>query len=326
MNVLIVDDSPLMRAMLASALTPTGAAVTAPATLDDARTLLGMPGGVTDVDVLLLDLVMPDTDGLTFLRELRAHPHLEDLSVIMVTAMQEEDRLDEAFAAGANDYVTKPVRPGALCARASSAARLTRALRSRREREAELKMLNDRLADLNAQLETLSLTDGLTGISNRRAFDQGYERALALHTRTGLPVTLLLLDIDHFKRYNDTLGHPAGDACLQQVARVVRSQVNRAADVVARYGGEEFAVLLLDTHLQGGRCVADRILAALRDAAIPHPAHPLGQVTVSIGVAGHGLSGMVSLKDAADEALYRAKAAGRARAVVWGETDAAPAT
>ena len=127
LHVLIVDDSALMRAMLRQALRDLGARVEAPATLDGAREALGLRGGHTDGDVLLLDLVMPGTDGLTFLRELRAHAHLQDLSVIMVTALQQDDRLDEAFAAGANDYVTKPVRPTVLCARTLHAARLTRA-------------------------------------------------------------------------------------------------------------------------------------------------------------------------------------------------------
>lgn len=324
MNVLIVDDSALMRAMLTQALAPTGAAVRAPGTLDEARAALGMTGDdPAGVDVLLLDLIMPGTDGLTFLRELRGHPHLEDLSVIMVTAVQEEEQLDAAFQAGATDYVTKPIRPAALCARTTSAARLTRALRSRREREAELLVLNGRLNALNDQLELLSQTDALTGIANRRAFDAQYGHALALHARSQLPVTLLMIDIDHFKGYNDALGHPAGDACLQQVARTLRACAPRSTDLVARYGGEEFAALLLDTDREGGQTVALRIREALAELRLPHPRHPLGFVTVSVGVAeaadlsGPDVQAGVTLKDAADRALYHAKASGRNRAETW---------
>ncbi|GAA0514909.1 diguanylate cyclase [Deinococcus depolymerans] len=328
MNVLIIDDSALMRAMLTQALAPTGAFIRAPGTLDEARLALGMtgdPDGTHEdgVDVLLLDLIMPGTDGLTFLRELRAHPHLEDLSVIMVTAVQEEEQLDAAFQAGATDYVTKPIRPAALCARTTSAARLTRALRSRREREAELLVLNGRLNALNDQLETLSQTDALTGIANRRAFDAQYAHALALHARSQLPVTLLMIDIDHFKWFNDALGHPAGDACLQQVARTLRACAPRSTDLVARYGGEEFAALLLDTDRAGGETVAGRIREALGALGLPHPRHPLGVVTVSIGVADaadlseEDTRAGVGLKDAADRALYHAKASGRNRAETW---------
>lgn len=317
LHVLIVDDSALMRAMLRQSLQGLGARVEAPATLDGAREALGLPGGHTDVDVLLLDLVMPGTDGLTFLRELRAHAHLQDLSVIMVTALQEDDRLDEAFAAGANDYVTKPVRPTVLCARTLHAARLTRALRARREREAQLELMTASLRSLNEQLTELSVTDGLTGIANRRAFDAHLDRALSLHARSGLSVTLIMLDIDHFKRYNDTLGHPAGDACLQEVAALLRDCTPRRTDLTARYGGEEFALLLLDTDLTGGLTVARRVISALAERRLPHPGHPLGYVTVSLGVACTELTGEVPLREAADQALYRAKHAGRNGAFAW---------
>lgn len=326
LHVLIVDDSALMRAMLRQALRDLGARVEAPATLDEAREALGLRGGHTDVDVLLLDLVMPGTDGLTFLRELRAHAHLQDLSVVMVTALQEDDRLDEAFAAGANDYVTKPVRPTVLCARTLHAARLTRALRARREREAQLEHLTGSLRALNDQLTALSVTDALTGLANRRAFDAHLTRALALHARSGLNVTLIMLDIDHFKRYNDALGHPAGDECLREVATLLRDCTPRRTDLTARYGGEEFALLLLDTDLAGGLTVARRVVSALTARRLPHPGSPLGFVTVSLGVACTADTPDLPLAEAADQALYRAKQAGRHRALAWTPAPDGPVT
>ncbi|THF86979.1 diguanylate cyclase [Deinococcus sp. KSM4-11] len=318
LNVLIIDDSAVVRLMLSRALEPLGAQVTCPASLADARERLGMTGtGAADVDVVLLDQVMPEMDGVSFLRELRAYPHLQELSVIMVTGVQDEAQLEVAFAAGAMDYVTKPCPPATLRARTKSGARLTRALRASRERALELQEVNAQLADLNGQLQALSMTDALTGLANRRAFDLAFDQALAHHARSGLGVALLMIDIDHFKRYNDALGHPAGDACLHQVAMVLRGGVRRSTDLVARYGGEEFAALLSDTDAQGAAVVGERILHRLKHEAFVHPDHPLGRVTVSIGVAALPDAADHGLKDAADQALYRAKAKGRNAAVTW---------
>lgn len=318
LHVLIVDDSVVVRLMLTRALVPLGAQVRCPASLPEAREHLGMTGtGQSTVDVVLLDQVMPEMDGVSFLREMRTHPHLHEVSVIMVTAVQDEAQLEEAFAAGAMDYVTKPCPPATLRARTSSGARLTRALRASRERALELQSANAQLADLNAQLSSLSMTDALTGLANRRAFDRAYDYALAQHTRSGMSVALLMIDIDHFKRYNDSLGHPAGDRCLQQVAAVLRGCVRRSTDLVARYGGEEFAALLTDTDAAGAAAVGERILLRLTEERLLHPAHPLGYVTVSIGLAALPGTGPHGLKDASDQALYRAKATGRNRAVTW---------
>ncbi|WP_380102763.1 GGDEF domain-containing protein [Deinococcus rufus] len=318
LRVLIVDDSVVVRLMLTRALEPLGAQVRCPASLAEARELLGMTGHAPPaVDVVLLDQVMPEMDGVSFLREMRTHAHLQELSVIMVTAVQDEAQLEVAFAAGAMDYVTKPCPPATLRARTSSGARLTRALRASRERALELQSANAQLADLNAQLSSLSMTDALTGLANRRAFDRAYDYALAQHTRSGMSVALLMVDIDHFKRYNDALGHPAGDRCLQQVAAALRGCVRRSTDVVARYGGEEFAALLTDTDLPGAAAVGQRILRRLTEEHILHPEHPLGHVTVSIGVAALPDAQQHGLKDAADHALYRAKATGRNRTVMW---------
>ncbi|NTY02564.1 diguanylate cyclase [Deinococcus sp. JMULE3] len=306
MNILVIDDSALIRAILTRTLSPIGA-VHAPGDLQGARDLLGFRSGACDMDVVLLDLEMPELDGLSFLRDLRAQPHLADLSVIMVTSTQETERLDDAFAAGANDYVTKPAHDNVLRARTLNAARLTRALRAAKDRERDL-------AAANAQLAHLSLTDALTGLANRRAFDTQYEQALALAQRSARPTTLIMADIDHFKRYNDALGHPAGDECLRRVADVLRASCQRRTDLASRYGGEEFALLLLDTDPRGAHEVAGRIHAALEAAAIPHPDHPLGRVTLSLGLAS---TAAPDLKDAADEALYRAKARGRNRTEEW---------
>lgn len=182
------------------------------------------------------------------------------------------------------------------------------------------------LETLNAQLEALSLTDGLTGVANRRQFNQTLATEWARGLRQRQPLALLMIDLDHFKAYNDRLGHPEGDACLRAVAQILSACLRQPVEKLARYGGEEFAVLLADADAQAGARVAQRCLDAMRAAALPHPTSPLGpHVTLSIGVAsqvpepGHLLEQLVQ---AADAALYEAKQQGRARHVVARANDA----
>ncbi|HTX58819.1 MAG TPA: diguanylate cyclase [Verrucomicrobiae bacterium] len=169
------------------------------------------------------------------------------------------------------------------------------------------------------QLQTFALRDALTGVANRRTFDQRLRDDWSRAQREGCPLALLVLDVDWFKRFNDTYGHIAGDACLNQVARAAQSCIVRESDLFARYGGEEFTAILWSTDAEGAAIVAERILAAVRALDIPHAESPLGRVTVSIGVAsvtaGAG-AGPPSLVQAADRAMYGAKAAGRDRVVV----------
>ncbi len=179
----------------------------------------------------------------------------------------------------------------------------------------------------NAELERLALTDGLTRLANRRALDQAVEREWRRAEREDRPLAAVILDIDHFKAFNDTCGHPAGDACLQLVALCLGRHLHRAGDLAARYGGEEFALLLPDTGLDGALAVAEDIRRGVADLAHPHPGAPLGHLTVSLGVAcrrpgSDGLPG--GLLEQADRALYRAKAGGRNRVAV-NEEEAADA-
>lgn len=177
-----------------------------------------------------------------------------------------------------------------------------------------------RLSELNRQLEALARLDGLTGLMNRRAFDETLEAELRRSARTGAPLSLLLIDVDHFKAFNDAYGHPAGDACLKSIAEVLSSSVHRPLDRCARYGGEEFALILPETPADGALRVAEAIREGLRAAGIPHAGSAYGVVTISIGAAtlSGGNSGAVveDLLGSADAALYEAKAAGRNRVVV----------
>lgn len=190
---------------------------------------------------------------------------------------------------------------------------------SERLLEARVAERTEALQQLNQQLEVLSSTDALTGLANRRRFDDTLEREWQRAIRDGRPLALALLDVDWFKKYNDQLGHPAGDACLRRVAQVLASQVCRSGDLVARFGGEEFVFLAPATSGADALNLAQRICDALQALALPHPGSELGCVTLSVGVAAE-LPTQGSTPDGllkrADDALYRAKAQGRNRALL----------
>ncbi|MCO8160928.1 sensor domain-containing diguanylate cyclase [Pseudomonas sp. LJDD11] len=192
---------------------------------------------------------------------------------------------------------------------------LLRHIKRRIESESELLIARQQLLSSNEKLEQLALQDPLTGLANRRCFDERLLMESSRAQRNGTTLGLLLVDIDFFKRFNDSLGHVAGDQCLQAVGQTIGGCVRRATDLAARYGGEELALILPDTDSQGVSEVAALILQRLEALSIPHPASPYGRVSVSIGMAcfnGQQLADG-SIVEAADEALYRAKAQGRNR-------------
>ena len=172
------------------------------------------------------------------------------------------------------------------------------------------------VGDKTAALEKLARTDALTGLPNRRAFDQALAQQWAAN---GRPLSLLMIDIDHFKSYNDTLGHPAGDRCLSTVGRLLAGAARHPADMAARIGGEEFAILLPGTSMEAARTVAQRIRDELQQRGLPHPASPIGPLlTVSIGIAQKTakMADPEALTDVADHALYEAKHWGRNQIVL----------
>lgn len=182
------------------------------------------------------------------------------------------------------------------------------------------------LSDANGRLELQASTDGLTGISNRRAFDRLFDQEWRRHERAGLPLSVLLIDADFFKQYNDEFGHLAGDDCLRSIARTIQSCAHRCGDVVSRYGGEEFAVILPQTGEQGAGRIAEEIRVRVESLRLPHPRSEVGPfVTVSIGttsaIPSRGRSHLEFLQDA-DIALYRAKASGRNETVHIGTVTA----
>lgn len=312
-RILVVDDSALMRSMLVKMLKNVGYAdVLTAASGAQAFELLG----VTDdsnpaaIELILMDLMLPDTDGIEAIRTLATYERLSTLPVIMVTAMQDSETLRGAFEVGATDYITKPINEIELLARVGAALRLKREIDRREKIQKELEAANDRL-------KQISLTDGLTGLANRRHFDQVLQQEWGRAVRNRTPLSLILADVDHFKRFNDTYGHQEGDSCLTVVAAALGECANRSSDLAARYGGEEFALILPDTDIAGARAVGECLLANVTARAIPHGASAVGPiVSVSAGVASLIPSADLSARAliaAADQALYQAKEAGRGR-------------
>ncbi|MBA4176709.1 MAG: hypothetical protein C0505_09125 [Leptothrix sp. (in: Bacteria)] len=219
--------------------------------------------------------------------------------------------------------VEQRLSDGSLLAHSVDVSDLMAAQAESARREKALTELNARLDAMNVELAHLSETDALTGLANRRHFDRRLAEECARAARHGLPLALLMFDVDYFKRYNDCHGHPAGDATLRRVAELLRSTARRPTDVVARIGGEEFAMLLLHPAAGEAQTQADRCLSAMDAAMLPHGDSPVaGHVTLSIGgvQVGQAEAGLDTehLWAGADAALYQAKRAGRRRAVVRG--------
>lgn len=248
-------------------------------------------------DLILLDVVMDDVDGHEVCRRLKADPVTQGIPIIFITAQQRDS--DEALGLelGAVDFISKPINP--IIVRARVRTHLT------------LKLQND-------LLRSMALMDGLTGVANRRKFDEDILAAWRQCFREQKPLSLIMADVDFFKRYNDRYGHQAGDGCLKSVAQVLFETVRRPYDLVARYGGEEFACVLPNTGLSGAVEIAEKMQERVRALGIEHSASDVDRVvTISLGVATLTPSGDLefqTLIEAADKQLYEAKKAGRARA------------
>ncbi len=313
MRVLLVDDQLIIveavRRMLAGqpdiefhAVTDAGTAVAA------ARTLRPT--------VILQDLVMPGFDGFQLIEAYRADASLREVPVIVLPSKDEPKLKAHGFVVGANDYLVKLPDQLEILARIRHHSRgYIKGL----ERDAALRALHDsqeQLARANAELQKLAALDSLTGIANRRRFDEALHVEWQRCWRQRTPLALLLCDVDSFKQYNDTFGHPAGDLCLKKTAGILTGQLKRPADLAARYGGEEFAILLPATDLAGALQLAEACRAQLEHLALPHPQAQAGggRVTMSIGVAcmvPDENNSMEQLVAEADSALYEAKRGGR---------------
>ncbi|MDP9045336.1 MAG: diguanylate cyclase [Pseudomonadota bacterium] len=306
LTILVVDDESSVRAHLAALLDLAGHRVIEAHNANWALELFERH----QPDLVLLDVVMPAQDGYWLARQLRERETGKWTPIIFLSGRDHEDDLARGIEAGGDDYLVKPISATVLAAK-------MRAMRRLMAMQGRLLELSAQLRASNQRLQHLSEHDPLTRLLNRRGFDERLASALSMSRRTHLPLTLMLCDLDHFKAYNDNLGHTAGDACLRRVGELIRQMCRRPGDQAARYGGEEFALILPDTPKSGAMTLARAMQRVFEQAAIAHPGSPIsGLVTLSGGIttcipqADTTLEGMLMR---ADEALYVAKAKGRNR-------------
>jgi diguanylate cyclase (GGDEF)-like protein len=309
MSILIVDSAPHDLERLKTILSGWNV-VTAQSCAEALRTLAR-----GRVDLVLVDLRAPGLDALELCRHIRSCPGVGDTPVVILLAAAERGYLGQAYEAGACDYIMTPLDPVEVVARVRSVLRTKEEIDRRRARENQLEIRNRELQAVNQELLQLSLVDPVTGVANRRQFNEMMDRAWRSAARHQFEIGLILMDIDFFKGYNDHLGHPAGDDCLRRVANELAAGLLRPDDFLGRYGGEEFAVILPRTDLAGAAVVADRLRSNVESLGILHPASPAaGYVTISQGLAcalPAPASAPSSLIALADEALYEAKRCGR---------------
>ena len=245
-------------------------------------------------DLILLDIMMPDMDGYEVCKRIKADTQTMHIPIIFITAMSDADDEYRGFELGGADYITKPFNPRLVRARVESQLRLKRK------------------TDL---LEKLSSIDGLTEIPNRRQFDETLSNEWARARRAQSNISLILIDIDFFKQYNDHYGHAAGDKCLQKVAKTLKHSLKRPSDFVARYGGEEFVVILSEIDHKSALMMANKLNESIFQLELPHEASQVSEyLTISLGIATtipQDDQRHESLLETADKYLYEAKSSGR---------------
>lgn len=265
--------------------------------------------------LILQDLVMPGIDGLTMVKFFRASDETAGIPIIVLSTKEEPKIKSQAFELGANDYLVKLPDKIEMIARIRYHSQAYIVQKQRDEAFRALEESQRRLAAANLELQKLSSLDGLTGVPNRRRFDELLRQEWHRAMRHSSSLSLIMLDIDYFKRFNDTYGHQKGDECLKQVAETLDNSISRETDLVARYGGEEFAVILPETGMKGAEAVAETMRTRVSNLEIAHEASDVSDhVTISLGVATTVPERELNMENlilAADKALYKAKEAGR---------------
>ena len=259
-------------------------------------------------DLVLLDVVLPGIDGYEVARRIRSSTD-DWRPLLFLTARDADIDVAAGMDAGGDDYLIKPVSPAVLRAKMMAMERIA-LMRT------ALVKTQEELSQTVARLDLVAHLDGLTGLPNRRRLDAKLDEELGRSRRAQRPLSVVLIDVDHFKRYNDSLGHVAGDECLKHVARILGGAALRAGDLVARYGGEEFIGVLPDTSLPQALDRAEALRTAIEGEAIPHPS--AGVLTISLGASTtfSRRTTVEQLVAAADRALYEAKSTGRNRVCV----------
>ena len=299
-RILIIDDSKTLRQEIREVLEKAGVEADffeAGNGLEGFKILIDHP-----VDLVFCDLVMPQIDGAKFLQMRASRPYLLEIPVLMLTAIGDVDQKIKVLSQGANDYITKPFHPGELVARAQV--------------HLKIKHLQDELRQKNALLVELSTTDSLTKIYNRRHFLELARKEFERSSRMGLQLTMLILDVDHFKTINDTYGHQAGDEVLLAVCKVVDNSL-RDYDIFGRYGGDEFTIIFPQTELVQSMKVAERLENSVQELKIECVKNHHLSLCGGLAAKTSMHKDLESLIKVADEALYRAKQTGRARIVAF---------
>lgn len=327
-DILIVDDTPNNLRLLSTLLQNHG--YEARSVLSGEMALRAARSAAPDL--ILLDISMPLMDGYEVCRELKAHVNTREVPVIFISAFNEAMDKVRAFEVGGVDYITKPFQWAEVLVRVENQLKIRSLQTQLLERNAQLQQeIQDRLEAesalriANQKLQNLANSDGLTGAANRRRFDEYLQEQWQELQESPAPLSLILCDVDYFKRYNDTYGHLAGDSCLQAIVRGVQEAIaTRHKEIapqilLARYGGEEFAIILPHADRPLAVEIAKEIHGAIQQLQIPHSDSSIGEsVTVSLGVAMVIPTPHLNPKmliSRADEALYAAKARGRDRVV-----------
>ncbi len=300
MRILVVEDEPVSRRMLTAAVARMGYDVVAAVDGREAWDVLR----AEQIGLVVTDWMMPEMDGLQLVQKIRGGELGRYVYVILLTSKSESRDAAEALEAGADDFVGKPWHRDELMARLTAGRRILD--------------LQAALQEKNLLLERMTRVDGLTGIGNRRHFDEEYRHSFELAKRFQRFLSVAMIDIDRFKAFNDRFGHEAGDNALRAVAAAIDETV-RTSDQCFRYGGEEFTCVFPETDEVGAFTVADRLRQAVERLAIAHPGNlPSGVVTISVGVSTLRppvAAGAEDLLRAADQALYSAKDQGRNRSI-----------
>lgn len=308
MKILIVDDSKTIRTIIEQFVVEWGHCAipceSGAQAIDNVRN--------NAVDLIIMDVEMPGMNGFETTRRIRALPQIDWFPIIFLTAKLDNESYIRAIDSGGDAYLVKPINSVHLRMMITSMERIY-------TMRARLQQMQRELQLANQELEWLSLHDGLTGLANRRFFDQMLEKEYRCAKRDHIPLSLILCDVDYFKRYNDSYGHAEGDHCLCRVAQAIQTALQRPGDLACRYGGEEFAVILPQTDLAGVQILAEKIRAAVYALNLPHRGSEVAHcVTLSLGAATY--TGQYATPDAlvkaADDALYRAKVQGRNRYLI----------
>ncbi len=323
MKILAIDDSKMNIMLMKKILTEMGHEVICGESGEEAIELFKKE----KPDIILMDVVMPGISGYDATKEIKALEKEEKswTPIIFLTAKNEAEDLALGIEAGGDDYLYKPINDVVVSAKVKAMERIIQMKQELRKladelthKNNDLEKVTSKLEKLNKELKRLSVTDGLTNLFNKRHFLETLDRQWKIAIRMRYPISIIILDIDFFKPYNDTYGHQEGDACLRAVAKALDGVVVRATDMLARYGGEEFILLLAGTKGSNSLMMAEKLRAAVEACNIPHKGSKVtDHVTISLGAACCYPSNTTTpeeLIEQADKALYYSKEHGRNQA------------